>query len=130
MSDLLRLESSYKLYALNEILFEDILSDSSSFFKAPSQIQEYERTTLKNADISFMYSILRNSVVPKPKNGWGNYPQDNNIELADDIERIRHYRNIICHTDASRMETTKFNESVLDLVGVMWITQRLHKIYV
>lgn len=128
MSDLLRLESSYKLYALNEILFEDILSDFSSFFKAPRQVQKDDQTTLKDADISFMYSILRNSVVPKPKNGWGNYPQDNNIELADDIERIRHYRNIICHTDASRMETTEFNKSVLDLVGVMWMTQRLHKI--
>lgn len=66
-----------------------------------------------------MYLILKRNVVPKPKNGWGKLPGDNNIGLADDIERIHHYRNLVCHSDASGIETVDFNKSVLDLVGVI-----------
>lgn len=65
-----------------------------------------------------MYDVLRCSVVPTPKNDWGKRPGENDTNLADDIERIHLCRNLICHTDASRMETTLFNETVLDLTGV------------
>lgn len=67
-----------------------------------------------------MYAILRYSVVPKRKDCWGKRPGENDIDLADDIERIHQCRNLICHTDASGMETTLFNETVLDLTGVIF----------
>lgn len=76
-------------------------------------------TSLNDADISLMYVILRNSVVQKPKNGWGKRPEESDIGLADDIERIHQCRNLICHTDASEIETTLFNKTVLDLSGVI-----------
>lgn len=82
-------------------------------------------TSLNDADISIMYAILRNSVVPKPKNGWGKPPGENDMGLADDIERIHQCRNLICHTDASEIETTLFNKSVLDLSGVFVITPNI-----
>lgn len=85
-------------------------------------------TSLNDADISIMYAILRNSVVPKPKNGWGKPPGENDMGLADDIERIHQCRNLICHTDASEIETTLFNKSVLDLSGVFVITPRFRGI--
>lgn len=66
-----------------------------------------------------MYAILRNSIVKKTKNGWGKPPRENDIGLADDIERIHQCRNLICHTDASEIETTLFNKTVLDLSGVI-----------
>lgn len=89
-----------------------------SFFKG---LKQFDKNHLKwtDADISLMYSILRYSGAEKPKSGWGNLPRDNDKSVADDLERIRHYRNIICHSDASGIETVDFNKSVLDLVEVI-----------
>lgn len=72
-------------------------------------------------DISLMYKILRNSekLIRSPKSCWGILPKRNDIEKADDIERIHQYRNLICHKDASEMNTDEFNESTLDLIEVI-----------
>lgn len=69
-----------------------------------------------------MYAIIRNSTrnLPKPKHGWGNSPSESDINTADDIERIRIGRNRICHENALNMETSEFNESVLDLIWVIF----------
>lgn len=76
--------------------------------------------SLKEADISLMYRLLRlPNIVKEPENGWGQPPSRNNIETADDIERIRRSRNYLCHKDASEIETTEFNNLVLDLMGVI-----------
>lgn len=66
-----------------------------------------------------MYTIIRNVCqVQPPKNGWGKQPNDNDIGISDDIERIRHKRNLICHENALNMETSNFNKSALDLIRV------------
>lgn len=66
-----------------------------------------------------MYAIFRNTnCIDKPKNGWGNCPHINDIEIADDIERVRHSRNRLSHENTLEMDTTDFNESVLELIGV------------
>lgn len=69
-------------------------------------------------DISLMYKILRNSekLIGSPKSGWGKLPKRNDNQKADDIERIHRYRNLICHKDASEMNTDEFNECTLDLI--------------
>lgn len=75
----------------------------------------------RDMDISLMYKILRNSkkLIGSPKSCWGKLPQKTDIEKADDIERIHQYRNLICHKDASEMNTDEFNESTLDLIEVI-----------
>lgn len=66
-----------------------------------------------------MYTIIRNVCqVQPPKNGWGKQPNDNDTGISDDIERIRHKRNLICHENALNMETSNFNKSALDLIRV------------
>lgn len=58
---------------------------------------------------------------------WGrdDVPKDTEIPdeieriIPDDIERIRHFRNRVCHSDASEIDTSIFNESVLELLGVI-----------
>lgn len=76
----------------------------------------------KDLDISLMYSLIRNLWKEKaPKNGWGSYPGENDIDRADDIERIRHYSNCICHSDASGVDIKTFNFSYLDLFRVICI---------
>lgn len=71
-------------------------------------------------DISVMYTILKRSKLTKPTRGWGKRPHQNDTRVADDVERIHYYRNKISHLDASEMETAVFNNSVLDLIGVMY----------
>lgn len=72
--------------------------------------------------------MLRHLV--KEPNGypWGrvDVPKENEIEIPDDIERIRHYRNRVCHSDASEMDTSMFNESVLDLLGVIYASSNTY----
>lgn len=67
-----------------------------------------------------MYSIIRNLWKEAiPKNGWGKIPKENHLDPADDIKRIRHYRNFICHSDDSGIDTDVFNFSCLDLSRVI-----------
>lgn len=66
-----------------------------------------------------MYAMIRTTAnIHNPKNGWGRIPDKNDVGLADDIERIRFYRNYTYHTDAMEMDTSTFNNFVLDLIGV------------
>ena len=49
----------------------------------------------KKFDITLLYTLLRNLCVgiPRPTNGWGKdtMPQDNEVTIGDDIERIKPY---------------------------------------
>lgn len=67
-----------------------------------------------------MYTILKRSKLTKPTRNWGKRPRQNDTSVADDVERIHYYRNKISHLDASEIETAVFNNSVLDLIGVMY----------
>lgn len=78
-------------------------------------------TSPEDLDISKMYTMYRNLNLNCRK--WGNLPEKNKIEEAHDIERIRHYRNCVCHSDASEMETAQFNSWMLDLLGVIYLLQ-------
>lgn len=52
---------------------------------------------------------------------WNIDPGENEIDEADDIKRIRRYRNDVCHSDASEIKTTAFNTCMLDLLGVILV---------
>lgn len=70
-------------------------------------------------NIASMYAMIRTTAnIHNPKNGWGRIPDENDEGLADDIERIRFYKNYTYHTDAMEMDTSTFNDCVLDLIGV------------
>lgn len=75
-----------------------------------------------------MYTILKRSNLTKPTRNWGKRPHQNDTSVADDVERIHYYRNKISHLDASEMETAVFNNSVLDLIWVMYYNV-LHGIF-
>lgn len=66
-----------------------------------------------------MYALSQKCIKLKPPSkGWGGKPSVNDTNTADDIERIRFYRNQICHTYHFEMTTQDFNEDTLDLIGV------------
>lgn len=67
-----------------------------------------------------MYAIIKTSdYIENPKKGWGKEPDKNDIGMADDVERIRHYRNYLCHKASLEMETNDFNKAALDMIWVI-----------
>lgn len=85
------------------------------------RFQKKQSNSLGDVDITQLYTMLRH-LVYEPGYQWGRgLPKENETKTADDIERIRHYRNLVCHSDASEIVTPDFdfNESVLDLLGVI-----------
>lgn len=73
----------------------------------------------EDLDISKMYTMYRN-LYPNCRK-WGKTLEKNEINEADDIERIRYYRNYVCHSDASEIKTAEFNPRMLDLLGVIYL---------
>lgn len=84
-------------------------------------LQTNQTNSLKDVDITQLYTMLRHLVEGPTNYPWGrdDVPKENDTEKPDDIERIRHYRNRVCHSDASEMDTSMFNDSVLDLLGAI-----------
>lgn len=94
---------------------------SSSVFFFLIDLQTGTKSSSKDLDITLMYSIIRNLWKGAiPQNGWGKDPMGNHIEPADDIERIRQYRNLVCHCNDKGIDTNVFNFSCLDLSKVIY----------
>lgn len=73
----------------------------------------------KELDISLMCAIIRNlDYITEPKQGWGKEPKKNDITMADDVERIRRYRNSLSHDTSMEMKTDDFNNRALELISV------------
>lgn len=76
-------------------------------------------TSSNDLDVTVIYAMFRNTInILKPAKGWGQVPDKNDTKTADDIERVRRYRNKISHANSSEMETDEFNDSALDLISV------------
>lgn len=45
-------------------------------------------------DVTLLYKLIRNLCsLPSPRQGWGKEPEANDIQISDDIERLRLFRN-------------------------------------
>ena len=76
-------------------------------------------TSFDELDITVLYDIFRNIMKgPVPKKGWGKRPCITDINTGDDIERIRTFRNTICHSYTPKMTTEDFNNAALELIEV------------
>lgn len=70
-------------------------------------------------DISLIYKLLRQfELVSSPTKGWGNVPDKEDIQLSDDIERIRRYRNQLAHRRSSTMTKEEFDNYFDQFCGI------------
>lgn len=62
-------------------------------------LQELQSSNSYDAvDITLIYKLLRQfSLIHPPSKGWGNVPDELDTKIADDVERIRHFRNQLAH---------------------------------
>lgn len=63
-------------------------------------------------DITLLYRLIRNLCPSlEPTNKWGNKPASNDLEVGDDIERIRDLRNsIVAHSASAEISDDKFKD--------------------
>lgn len=64
-------------------------------------------------------------MIPSPTRGWGKMPGKTDTAVADDIQRICIYRDMVCHTNRCEMTTQDFNKKVLDIKQVRTYKQKL-----
>lgn len=85
-----------------------------------SVLNEKQPTSSKDLDVALLCTIIQKiDYIGNPKKGLGRKPDKNDIGLADDVERIRHYRNCLCHKTSFEIETNEFNEAALDIIWVI-----------
>lgn len=65
-------------------------------------------------DVTLLYTLIRNLCPSlKPTQGWGNNPKSADIQIGDDVERLRLFRNnYYAHANSSTISDTEF--------GVIW----------
>ena len=71
-------------------------------------------------DFTLLYKLIRNllTTIPAPTCGWGYQPSPGDINKTDDIERIRHLRNILAHNSNFEICETDFSTYWTDLSQV------------
>lgn len=65
-----------------------------------------------NFDVTLLYTLIRNLCPSlKPTRGWGTQPDDADIQIGDDIERLRLFRNnYYAHADSAAISDTEFQD--------------------
>lgn len=63
-------------------------------------------------DVTLLYTLIRNlCCLPSPAQGWGKTPKDEDIEISDDIERLRLFRNnYYGHANSSSISDAIFED--------------------
>ena len=71
-------------------------------------------------DFTLLYKLFRNLVtaIPAPTRGWGIQPLLTHLNETDDIERIRHLRNILAHNSKLEISEADFSTLWTDLSEV------------
>ncbi|CAC5426174.1 NME8 [Mytilus coruscus] len=61
-------------------------------------------------DLSCLYKVIRNrTLLPKPKQGWGQKPKAEDQSEADDVERMKKHRNDILHRPQGGLSESERN---------------------
>ncbi|CAG2238409.1 unnamed protein product [Mytilus edulis] len=98
--------SANKLYQMCLSHLNSFSSDQQAVLNGANSSNSYD-----SMDITLIYKLLRQlSLISPPTNGWGNKPEKADIKLADDVERIRHYRNHLAHRCNTNIGTDEFDD--------------------
>lgn len=72
-------------------------------------------------DVTLLYTLIRNLCpLLKPTKGWGTQPDDADIQIGDDIERLRLFRNNYhAHADSAAITDADFKDIWKNLNSVV-----------
>ncbi|XP_063418377.1 uncharacterized protein LOC134701166 [Mytilus trossulus] len=98
--------SANKLYQMCLPHLKSFSSDQETVLKDANSSNSYD-----SMDITLIYKLLRQlSLISPPTNGWGNKPEKADMKLADDVERIRRYRNHLAHRCNTNIGKDEFDD--------------------
>lgn len=84
-------------------------------YLSPPAIPDYS-----NFDVTLLYKLIRNLCPSlEPTQGWGEDPADTDIQIGDDIERLRIFRNNIVRHSSSEISDSDFEIFLKELKSVL-----------
>lgn len=102
-------------------MYSQIAKNTSNFTKAQQRILRKLRTgrSFDLLDITLMYKLMRElSLIHTPSKGWGQHPNSSDLTIADDIERIRIFRNTFVHRTGIKMDQNTFEKYFLQFRNI------------
>lgn len=74
--------------------------------------QHHTEPKYSNFDVTLLYTLIRNLCPSlKPTRGWGTQPDNADIQIGDDIERLRLFRNnYYAHAESAAISDTEFQD--------------------
>lgn len=93
------------MYNMCTPVMEDFTSDQQTKLKELQSSNSYDAL-----DISMIYRLLKQfALIQSPTNNWGGVPGEKDITVADDVERIRYFRNKIAHMCSTNIGKVEFD---------------------
>lgn len=84
--------------------------DTFTFDQQAKLGEVQQSNSYDSLDISLIYRLLKQfKLIPCPKKGWTDIPDKKDVQLADDVVRIRCFRNQIAHRCNTNIEKDEFN---------------------
>lgn len=72
-----------------------------------------------DVDVTLAYKLLKYfNIIPTPKQKWGRQPRSCDISISDDVERIRLYRNSLCHRASKEVSEADFQKYFTDFIDI------------
>ncbi|XP_071144934.1 uncharacterized protein [Mytilus edulis] len=102
-----------KVMPVAKLLYQKCVPVLKTFYpEQQASITELQcSNTYDSLDVTLIYQLLRQfSLIPSPTKGWGKLPDKADINLGDDVERIRYYRNKLAHRKDTKIEKNEFHE--------------------
>ncbi|XP_071170985.1 uncharacterized protein [Mytilus edulis] len=103
-----------EVYNMCTPIMHDFWSDQQTKLQELQSSNSYD-----SLDISLIYILLRQfSLINSPTNNWGVVPGENDTKVADDVERIRYFRNKIAHmcsTNIGKVEFDNYFNQFIDI---------------
>lgn len=110
-----------KMHYTPSQMYSQIAKNTSNFTKAQQRSLRKLRTgrSFDLLDITLMYKLMRElSLIHTPSKGWGQHPNSSDLTIADDIERIRIFRNTFVHRTGIKMDQNTFEKYFLQFRNI------------
>ncbi|CAC5417613.1 unnamed protein product [Mytilus coruscus] len=82
-------------------------------------VQDMYQRGYADVDVTFAYKLLKYfNLIPTPTQSWGREPRSRDLSVSDDVERIHHFRNSVCHRASKEVSEKEFQKYFTDFIEI------------
>lgn len=82
-------------------------------------VQDMNQKGFADVDVTFAYKLLKYfNLIPTPTQNWGREPRPCDLSVSDDVERIHHWRNSVCHRASKEVSETELQKYFTDCIEI------------